>query len=78
MSRIARKAWTFLAVVTIEVARLFPGVGRLRGRVDRRDGAAPSDLDRTLRRFRRAVWALWAVNVLLAVTLVSAAVVAAV
>lgn len=74
MSRIARKVWTLAAVASIELARLFPGVGRVRARVRREEPAPASDLDRTLRRFRRAVWALWAVNALVAVSLVAAVV----
>lgn len=83
MSRIARKAWTLLAVVAVGLARLFPGVGRVRAadrfeRFTRVNDLSWShhraDLHRTLRRFRRAVWALWAVNALLAASIVAAVV----
>lgn len=76
MSRFARAAWTLVAVVALQVTRLFPGLGRVRARVPRRGDSAPPSMDSTLRRFRRAVVALWTMNVVLAVCIVTALVVA--
>lgn len=127
MSRIVRRAWTMLAVVTLRAVRRMgkllerfqqppqqrlpndrdqdqgahgqgngqpssqkeaarqAGISRHQEEQARRvakvpeqefEGAVESDLDVTLRRFRRAVVALWAVNALLAVSILAAVVAA--
>lgn len=80
MRRVARAAWALLAVVAVEAARLFTGLGRVRGRVPTAEGAGreenrpPTGLEDTIRQLRRFVAVVWVLNVVVAGLLLAAVV----
>lgn len=72
MSRLVRKAWSAVAVGAIEAARLFPGIGRVRGRVpastrDTEEGHGWEELTALKRDARALAVVVWALNALAAV-----------